>query len=209
MTDSRSIAEINWLKDLLLPWGFGLFAMAIAVPLYVRGHWIFGSIATMVAAFFLLAVRENYRKSRFTPEEKLSYQTKLREASERQKVNTQGQKEDAERRKITKAENLRSQLRPPPLGATAPSTSAIFLRLSEKRMRGIRKAPVIELVCGSCAYGYLVSWGLVNEYRTVMSPGASLRRFNNPNAAFRQDQSQLNLRCPSCGSIDPGIWIDT
>jgi len=83
------------------------------------------------------------------------------------------------------------------------------MRLSEKRMHGFRKGPVVNLVCGKCAYNYHVPSRLISEYRSEMSPGASLRRVNNPNAAFRQNQAQLNLRCPSCGSIDPGVWIDT
>jgi len=188
-------------SDLLVSSGAGLIAMAIAVSLYVNGHWILGTIGALVGALLFLVAWGYYQRSRRTPEEELSFQAKQRETSDRQK-------EDAQQRKTTKAPALRSQLRSPPPGATPPSPGALFLRLNEKRMHGLSKGPVVNLVCGRCAHSYLVPKSLISEYRREMSPGASLRRFNNPNVALRQDRAQLNLRCPSCGSIDPGVWID-
>lgn len=165
----------------------------IAVAAFTDEHPVIGSVFALASLFMVWVSVDYYRPSRFTPEQLRAHLA--REAETKAKNSAE------------KAASLAKELGPFPPGQTPKAGNVLFLRLNEKRSRGLSGGPSVDLTCGRCGYDYRVPRSLVHEYRSEMLPGASLRRFNNPGVAFRQDQAQLNLRCPACGSVDPGVWI--
>lgn len=102
----------------------------------------------------------------------------------------------------------RSKLRGPPVGAIPPHPDALFVLLTERRWTGLpRTVASIELTCGRCAYEWAMPRTTVEHYRTETGPGSGMAAFNNPRQQSIRQSAIAALRCPSCGSIEPGIWV--
>lgn len=113
-----------------------------------------------------------------------------------------------EHRKLAEAKEEKEATRfAPPPGAVPPPNGK-FLHLTTHRAHGLKfPGTITAVICGQCAFRYdLPSW-VISNFRSTMTYGARARRFNNPVETMNQRTATDMLRCPNCGSVDPGVWV--
>lgn len=82
-----------------------------------------------------------------------------------------------------------------------------FVRLNKIGISKSLKGPTTEISCGACGHAWVTPTRLARQYSSTMVAGAGLRGLNNTDEQINQVQVQTALRCPECGSIDPGVWV--
>lgn len=102
--------------------------------------------------------------------------------------------------------NANPKWTPPP--GTAVPPGARFMRLTQHRARGLSgMKQSTDVICGRCGWSYTLPSWVIKNFRYETTWGASARRLGQPEVAMNQRQATDAMRCPRCGSIDPGIWV--
>lgn len=95
----------------------------------------------------------------------------------------------------------------PPPGVPVP-TGGRFMRLTQHRGRGLAgMGPSTNVICGQCGWSYTLPSWMIKNFRNETAWGASARRLGQPEVAMNQRQATDAMRCPACGSVDPGVWV--